>query len=396
MRSKLALEISYLGTRYIGWQSQPAEDCPSVYEVVHEALVAVGINSGPVAAGRTDKGTHAMSTWITVSERRPAADCQDRERNTELAMLRDDLNKHLPVDVRVVRVVDAPLAAHAMTGSEGKTYTYFVLCCDNDAAVAPWLTDACFIVHRHLDSDAMRAALGALRGEHDFRALCAVQDPRRSTSRTITHASMRVCTHMRFPFLGCFIAAAAGASEATDRCTVSRGSTGSSRSDEVQSSTPEAMWDGCEEARGGPTLLQLRFTGDGFLKHQVRRIVGLLIRIGRSEEPPAALAEALASPATFDRGRVLEAPSCGLWLESVDVAAMLGASASETERAADGRGAGSGAAAAASGVTYLQPLAPPAPPPPPAERPHSIVKPQRPKYNPHAVPPTEDDEPSVG
>ena len=66
-------------------------------------------------------------------------------------------------------------------------------------------------------------------------------------------------------------------------------------------------------------LVQIRLVGDGFLKPMVRRIAGLLVRIGAGEEHEEAMATALVERGGFDRRRAPEAPAHGLWLESVDV-----------------------------------------------------------------------------
>ena len=60
-RWKFRIDISYIGTAYCGWQPQPREVRPSVYDVVAAALAVAGRGrlGGAVAAGRTDKGVHA-------------------------------------------------------------------------------------------------------------------------------------------------------------------------------------------------------------------------------------------------------------------------------------------------------------------------------------------------
>ena len=69
MRLKLAIEVQYLGLPYVGWQPQPSEQgAVSVYEVLHAALSACGLPSGPIASGRTDKGVNAASQWCTVND----------------------------------------------------------------------------------------------------------------------------------------------------------------------------------------------------------------------------------------------------------------------------------------------------------------------------------------
>jgi len=306
MRSKLALEIQYVGTAYIGWQAQgDGAPGPSIYEAVATALRSIGINSGPVAAGRTDKGVHAMSMWLTVTTRRSVQVCPGAERNVELDSMCSELNQQLPADIRVLQVVDAPLSAHAMTCSSGKTYTYLIRHGVEQDSCHP-LANACWTMNQCLDVQAMRAALPPLIGRCDFRALCAVQDPKRSTVRTITHASVHVPQHLTLPLLGCYDAATPDTIVPQcdcRRCTQGHG-------------------DDCDDTAAG-AVIQLRFAGDGFLKHQCRRIVGLLVRIGRRDESPSAMSEALNVPHQFDRSRAPEAPACGLWLEAVDVEAML-------------------------------------------------------------------------
>lgn len=58
------------------------------------------------------------------------------------------------------------------------------------------------------------------------------------------------------------------------------------------------------------------------MKHQVRRMVGLLARIGEGLEPEEAIHQALS--AGFDRRRASRAPAAGLWLEKVNFESMLG------------------------------------------------------------------------
>ena len=125
MRHKLRLELQWLGTNYCGWQAQPGvPGPPSIFEVVHAALKeATGQDGGPVAAGRTDKGVHAMRQAATVTVRGPpradaggggdgdgdgdgdgAASAAATERRAELEALIARLNALLPPDVRALSV----------------------------------------------------------------------------------------------------------------------------------------------------------------------------------------------------------------------------------------------------------------------------------------------------
>ena len=54
------ISLSYDGTNYSGWQTQP--DAPTVQETIEKALTLVSRSTSPIAivgAGRTDAGVHA-------------------------------------------------------------------------------------------------------------------------------------------------------------------------------------------------------------------------------------------------------------------------------------------------------------------------------------------------
>ena len=127
------------------------------------------------------------------------------------------------------------------------------------------------------------------------------------THRTMYAVSVRPREHYAFPLLGCFCAAAPAAPLAPTACTHCSG---------APDGAPAAA---AAEAVAPPQLVQLQFVGAGFLKHQVRRLVGLLVRIGLGEEAELGVVRsALEDTATFDRRRAPTAPAEGLWLERVE------------------------------------------------------------------------------
>jgi len=329
MRHKLRLELQWLGTRYCGWQAQPnTPGPPSIFEVVHSALKeATGQDGGPVVAGRTDKGVHAMRQAATVTVRGPpradvdgnsagdtaAAATATAERLAELEALVARLNALLPPDVRVLSVADAPPSAHALTDAVRKTYSYFLLAGPSaPERCAAWAV-GCWLLPRAVDLRTVALAAAALTGHHDFRSFTSTQDPRRDTRRTLHAVHVQPCEHYAFPLLGCFCAAAPAAPQppaGCPHCGCCRGGGGGGDDDDVSSGGVEA---------GPLQLIQLQFVGAGFLKHQVRRLVGLLVRIGLGNEGELGVVRAaLDEPATFDRRRAPTAPAEGLWLECVE------------------------------------------------------------------------------
>jgi tRNA pseudouridine38-40 synthase len=57
-------------------------------------------------------------------------------------------------------------------------------------------------------------------------------------------------------------------------------------------------------------------TGDGFLRHMVRAIVGTLVEIGRGRRPVSTMADLVAGGTRADAGAT--APARGLFLVRVD------------------------------------------------------------------------------
>jgi tRNA pseudouridine38-40 synthase len=167
------------------------------------------------------------------------------------------LNAVLPVDVRVVSVEEASEDFHARYSATAKTYEYRIV---NAPFVSPFMHRYVWHVPYRLDLDAMRAAAELLRGGHDFAAFQSARTNVRSSDRTIT---------------------------AIDWLPGS----------------------------GSDTPIVLRISGDGFLRHMVRNIMGTLVDVGWGRWPAAAITSILASRDRSQAGTA--APAQGLFLLAV-------------------------------------------------------------------------------
>lgn len=164
------------------------------------------------------------------------------------------LRRYLPEDIGVLSVEEAPVRFHSRLNAVKKTYTYRI-----------WNSDSpCVFERRYvwrmaepLDLAAMREAAALLTGTHDFRAFCANKHFKRSAVRTVGTISI---------------------------------------------------------ARHGDEL-RLQFTGDGFLYHMVRILVGTLVEVGEGKRTAASVADVLASRDREQAG--FTAPACGLCLTEV-------------------------------------------------------------------------------
>ncbi|MEZ5533670.1 MAG: tRNA pseudouridine(38-40) synthase TruA [Steroidobacteraceae bacterium] len=158
---RIAVGIEYVGSAYVGWQSQAGQS--SVQGEVETALAAVA--AAPVAttcAGRTDAGVHAIGQvahFDTEAARTPRAWVLGA-------------NTRLPPDIALTWAREMPADFHARYSALARTYRYHIVNRSERPALGAgriaW-------VHRPLDVERMRAAAMHLVGERDFSAFRAAE-----------------------------------------------------------------------------------------------------------------------------------------------------------------------------------------------------------------------------
>lgn len=158
-RTRVRLDLSYDGTDFSGWASQP--DRRTVQDVVQQALATV-LRVPSVAltvAGRTDAGVHATGQVAHTDLAEPPP--------PELV---GRLSGVLPPDVRVRSIRAAHPAFDARFGALWRRYEYRVS--DDRTGAAPLRRRFVLDHRRSLDVAAMAAAAGSLLGLHDYAAFC--------------------------------------------------------------------------------------------------------------------------------------------------------------------------------------------------------------------------------
>jgi tRNA pseudouridine38-40 synthase len=173
----------------------------------------------------------------------------------DAATLRRALNAQLPEDVRVLAVEDVSPEFHARFTARSKTYRYQIR---HGTIADPFERAYVWHMPETLRVDAMRAAAGVLIGTHDFAAFQSTGSPTHNSVRTVTQSTL------------------------TDV-------------------------DG---------RMVYEVSGDGFLRHMVRAIVGTLVEIGRGFREPESIAALVRGSARADAGPT--APPQGLFLVRVD------------------------------------------------------------------------------
>ena len=234
------LVLAYDGTGFHGWQVQP--DAVTVQGTLIAA--ARRLFEGDVrvvGASRTDAGVHALGQTVALTA----------EGSFPAATVQAALNARLPREIRIVSAAEALDDFDARRAARGKRYLYLI---DNGPVPSPLLLRWAWHVPGRLDVRAMREALAALRGVHDFSAFCAA--PGRDAEPTCRVRALRLVRRK--------------------------------------------------------ALVALVVSADRFLHHMVRNVVGSAVEVGRGAQPPGWLGGVLAGRDRTNAGPT--APAHGLVL----------------------------------------------------------------------------------
>ena len=108
--------LGYNGKNFWGWQIQP--NGMTVQQSIEEALAILMRKPVPiVGAGRTDAGVHARLMIAHFDWEGPIED---------LAFLAEKLNRLLPKDIAVYKIVPVVPEAHARFDATSRTYKYYI------------------------------------------------------------------------------------------------------------------------------------------------------------------------------------------------------------------------------------------------------------------------------
>ena len=256
MNYKIILE--YDGSRYNGWQRQGNTD--STIQGKLEEILSKYFNQDVEihGSGRTDAGVHATGQVANFKV------CPHKKlsvvTNNDILC---DLNNFLPEDIRILSLESVDERFHARLNAKEKTYRY-TFCLDNKRSV--FERKYCALLPNassHFaipDIELMKSASLSLLGEHDLLGFSDTKT-KKSTIRRIDNISFKI----------------------EDICH-------------------------CK-------YLTVDFTGNGFLYHTIRLLMGTLIQIGLHNCQPSIVEEILYSK---DRKKVpYMAPAEGLTLVEV-------------------------------------------------------------------------------
>ena len=165
-----------------------------------------------------------------------------------------EINHYLPEDIQIMSIEKADDRFHARFNAKQKVYRYRI-------SVSPsgnvFERKEMIRIEEPLNLEAMRSAASYLIGEHDFQSFTAMKSKTKSTVRTIESITVTAL------------------------------------SDEIQ----------------------IDFLGNGFLRQQVRLIMGLLIQVAQGVVKPKEVKSILAEKSRANTRAI--APAKGLCLERV-------------------------------------------------------------------------------
>ena len=184
--------------------------------------------------------------------------CQYAHANINVNITEDKLkralNSNLPDDIHVINTKIVADTFHARYDVKYKEYRYYI----NLGEYNPLERNYVFQYNYELNIEAMKEAIKYFIGTHDFRAFVTENKEKENCVRTITSASI----------------------EKQDN------------------------------------KIEIVFKGTGFLRYQVRNMVGILIRVGENKISPETVEKILESKDRRQSGKT--APAVGLYLTSVE------------------------------------------------------------------------------
>lgn len=244
-----------MGFRYSGWQKQPNQK--TIEQMILKTLrfVLPDNKTKVLAAGRTDAKVSALEAAFELFIDGPLADNR---------LFLEEFNKNLPPDIRALHINEVSQEFNIIQHSKRKEYVYlFSFGMKNHPFCAPFLAN----IIESLDIQIMKEGARVFEGEHDFSAYTSRMQENSKFLRKIERCVIQNNTLLSANFF------------------------------------PE-------------TSYALHITATGFMRYQVRMIMGALIELGKGkltvQEIEASLKGSHVTPMTY------VAPGSGLLLNKLE------------------------------------------------------------------------------
>ena len=182
---KLFLKISFLGTKYCGYQVQ--NNAPTIQQAMNEASKQIfGYDCDIIGCSRTDSGVHANEFCLTVSKKSE----NYLEHSIPVEKIPYAFNSLLPDDISVMSALEVSDDFHARYDVKYKEYVYKIW---NGKVKNPFLADRAYKCPFYIDSEAlenMKKAANQFVGTYDFSAFMATGSKITDATRTIVYSDV--------------------------------------------------------------------------------------------------------------------------------------------------------------------------------------------------------------
>ncbi len=180
------IDLAYDGTRYHGWQIQPNGD--TIQQQLTSALTTyLRIPTTVTGAGRTDTGVHA--SFMVAHFDHPA------EKELDLHLLRDKLNRLLPADISIYRIREVRPDAHARFDALYRKYQYHIA-----TVKYPFERQYHYQLYSEPDFSLMNKAAGKLFNYTDFTSFSKLHTDVKTNNCRIMHAQWTPAGDNRWVF----------------------------------------------------------------------------------------------------------------------------------------------------------------------------------------------------
>ncbi|OWW25647.1 tRNA pseudouridine(38-40) synthase TruA [Zobellia sp. OII3] len=249
------LRVQYLGFRYSGWQKQPKQKTIEGMLAKTLKFVLADRSFKILGAGRTDAKVSAVNMAFELF----VDDMGLGNLNEFLSFF----NENLPPDIRVLSIKEVDKAFNIIQDAKQKEYIYLFSHGEkNHPFCAPFLAN----ILQPLDIDVMIKAAKLFEGSHDFKTYTARLQEGTTTFRTIISCELKPNEVLKANFF------------------------------------PRESY-------------ALHVKGEGFMRYQIRMIMGALIQLGKGELSMADIQDSLRPETTMKLTYV--APGSGLLLHEL-------------------------------------------------------------------------------
>lgn len=260
-RRNIRINVSYDGTRYLGWQRLGGDQKElSIQGLLENYLTKILKESIKImGSGRTDAGVHAfcqVANFYTKSDK-------------NVMEIQEELSILLPKDIVVCSVIEVAEQFHSRYSAKSKIYDYYI---DNSERESVFLRKYAYHVEQSLAAERLKRAASYLLGTHDFLSFSTERGGAKQsdTTRTLYSISIECC----------------------------------------EGPCPRQIANS-----NNHSILRIRLHGDGFLYNMVRIIVGTLLEVGLGNREPISVKEALERKTRQAAGVTI--PPHGLFLREV-------------------------------------------------------------------------------